>query len=479
MKLLPQAGNNSFVSNSFFIFLVRFFPSLANVLVIIFFSHKLNKTDYGIYQDFWVQLFVFSTIACLGFQAFIITYKPAVIAGLIKRFKLNYYIAFAAWMLVIAIVFGFFQRQHFGVMMPLFFLLVYTLSVITESLLIAFRNFRSIATLNILYSVAFCYLHWLFIAAGGSFMQLFATILLLGIIKLAVSVFVVVKEVSTQPVADEGYDMARIRNLWVHMGVYDVLQTVFRWLDKFVVALFLSKELFAIYFNGSLEIPFLPLLLGAAGSAAVMHLSGVKETGSSESTLQLLHRSGKLLSSVVFPLFFFFIVFRREIFEVVLSAQYLPAVPVFLISVLSMPLKAYSFTTVLQNRHKGNTINTGAVLDMIIACALMYPLYKWLGLPGIALAFVVSTYFQAAFYLYHTSGELGIPAMKLLPLANWAIKFIVFALLFIGFHYLASGYFTNKINLFLGGGLVMVTVVISLLLQIRSEKYVHGSVAQK
>jgi O-antigen/teichoic acid export membrane protein len=177
-----------------------------------------------------------------------------------------------------------------------------------------------------------------------------------------------------------------------------------------------------------------------------------------------------VLSSIVFPIFFFLLFYRYQLFVSVFSEKYIPAIPVFFISIMVLPLKAYNFTTVLQNRHKGSVITMGAILDLLLACLLMYPLYIWLGLPGVALSFVITTYLQAAFYLYHAAKVLGVPIFSLLPFANWLKKLIVFAIVLIAIHYLTALYFTGLIALILGCGATGVVVLISLTMEMKNIK---------
>ncbi|MGN6476004.1 MAG: hypothetical protein ACTHKV_02175, partial [Flavipsychrobacter sp.] len=141
-----------------------------------------------------------------------------------------------------------------------------------------------------------------------------------------------------------------------------------------------------------------------------------------------------------------------------------------------LPLRAYNFTVVLQNRHKGRIINIGAVIDLAIACILMYPLYLLMGLPGVAFSFVISTYLQAGYYLYHTSRILNVSWGKLLPVVNWTIKLIVFCLLFIVIHYLLAAYYTPQIVLICGMILAALISGVSFLLEVRATKAKYGAV---
>lgn len=474
MKLLPKANHNSFVGNSVLIFLSRFFPTLASTAVAIYFSHKLDPAVYGVYVNFWTRLFVVSTLAALGLQSFLVTYTPSTIAALLKMLKPSFYTGFAFWLLVAAAVFAFLEPGIGGWLLPASFLVVYVLSVVADTILMVFRSLRILILLNFLYALLFCYIHYLFVDSAITIDTLFAYILALTAFKLLISVIVLIKNIRRQLIDHDTLPGIKdVRSLWVHMGIYDVSQVVFKWIDKLIIGWLFAASVSAIYFNGSNDVPFLPILMGAVGSAALMQLS--LDT-SEDAPVVVMNKSGRILSSVVFPLFFFLVFFRYELFDVVFSKRYEQSVPIFLASIMVLPLRAYNFTVVLQNRHKGRIINTGAVIDLLIACALMYPLYLLMGLPGVAFSFVVSTYLQAAYYLYHTSKVLLVSWDKLLPLVNWAIKLIVFCLLFIVIHYLLAAHYTQQIVLICGMILAALISGISFLFELRATKTKYGAV---
>jgi hypothetical protein len=73
-------------------------------------------------------------------------------------------------------------------------------------------------------------------------------------------------------------------------------------------------------------------------------------------------------------------------------------------------------------------------IDFTVAMLLLYPLYKWLGLAGIALSFVVSTYVQVFYYLFYSAKFLRVPVLGLLPLRNWIFKAIAFLSVSLGLY---------------------------------------------
>jgi O-antigen/teichoic acid export membrane protein len=432
-----QPAKNSLFGNSLFIFLIRFFPALASLIVVVVFGRNLDAGVYGTYQNFWVQYYVLSAVSCMGLHVFMLTYSPAYLLHLLRGLSRNSLLLGIGWMVAVSAGMGLLQMAHFGFWMPFLFLLLFTFSTITEAFLMVCRAFKMLTAINIFFAIVFLLLHASLLYGQLTLSDLFCWITVLLLVRLLFYGVLLIPEIKkTVVTSDELHSLRTVRTLWLQMGAFDILQVMFRWADKFFISLLLGASVSAVYFNGSMEIPFLAIILGAVGSAGLIQLATAGLADKKAETVHMLHHSGKLLSVVVFPLFFFLLFFSPELFAVVFGHKYDAAVPVFLITIFAIPVRAYNFTTVLQHYHKGKIINIGAVADIVLACLLMYPLYLWLGLPGVALAFVVTTYLQAAFYLYHSAKALQMPVLRLIPLQNWLVKVIVFFSFFIILHYL-------------------------------------------
>ena len=478
---LQKQGSNSLFSNSLFIFIARFFPALASLLVVIGYSRLLAPAAYGNYQRFWIELNVIYPLACFGIQVLIITYSRGFILSLLRQVKTKYYLLYALWILLLAAIFAVLECNSLGVafIIPFLFILVWALSAIFESYLIVCRYYRSLTVINVLYAAVFCFIHWQVVQNGFSLPSLFTYLFAVVGVRFCVYAVMAAGDMKVGHTGQhENIDPEKVRSLWLHLGVYDVTQMLFSWVDKFIIALLLAAPVSAVYYNGTQNIPFLPLLLSAAGSAVLMQLAAGKHEDETPSLVMYMNRSGRLLSCVVFPLFFFLFFFRHELIITLLTDKYAAAVPVFAVSILVLPLRAYSFTTVLQRSHKGGIINIGSLADLVLACLLMYPLYLWLGLPGVALSFVITTYIQAAYYLYYSAKLLQINPLKLLPYANWLLKLIVFATVFIIIHYVGRQYFPQKISLVLGIGMMAVLTIVSLVIELNKQKKDGGTPRQ-
>lgn len=468
---LPKA-NNIFVSNSFFIFITRFFPSLANLVVMIGYSRMLPTEIYGNYQLFWIQLYVIYPIICFGIHSTVVTYSNNTLANIISKLQIKHYAYYSLWMIVLGVCFAALQNRANSVtfLTSFLFIITFSISVIIESVLIVHRKYTIMCITGLLYAISFCAIHWLALTNTFSLQSLFSLLLIINLLRVFTYSIAILKEIkkNTFGYDHEEIDIPAIRSLWLHLGIYDIVQMLSSWIDKFAISLLLTAELSAIYYNGAQNIPFLPLLLSAASSAVLLQLAGNSiSTSAKESTIALVNQSGRLLSSIVFPIFFYLFIFRNELIVTLFSEKYISAIPIFAITTLVLPIRAYSFTTLLQRFHKGNIINAGAIGELTLACILMYPFYKYMGLPGVALSFVISTYFQAGYYLLYTGKLLNTNPLKLIPISNWILKIIILFAVFAGTHFWCSIYYTGKFTLIYGAILLLLSITALLLVELK------------
>ncbi len=469
---LRKLNSNSLFSNSFFIFLIRFFPSVANLMVLLYYSRHLEKATYGTYQNFWTQLYFIYPLACFGIHVLITTYAPGTILKLSKTVSVKQYLIYGIWLVALSGGFAVLQLEslHIGWSIPLLFMLSFALGIITESFLIVFKRIKSLLIINSGYALGYLAIHKLVLDKGFSQHDIFLDLLILNLVRLVASL--VILSVSAKQYQQEDGEEVRtvkeIRTLWLHMGLYDILQTVSSWIDKFLVSILLTAAASAIYFNGTQNVPFLPLILSASGSAVLIQMNKVKVKDERTSLLQLMNHSARYLSNIVFPLMFFLMFFRYELFAVLLPG-YQEAVPVFFVMLFILPFRTYSFITVFQKLHKGHLSTTGAVGELVLACLLMYPLYQWLGLPGLALSFIISSYAQCVFYFYHISRLLQTRFYRLVPMANWAVKLSIFIPLFGFLHYLVTSFFQTKTSLLLGIAAMIFTILVALYVEIKKN----------
>ena len=257
---------------------------------------------------------------------------------------------------------------------------------------------------------------------------------------------------------------------WFYLGLNDVLGIIFKWLDKWVILFFVSVTEFAVYFNGSYEIPIFGLMLSAAGNIMLVELSKANNDGTAK-IKSLFENSSLLLAAIVFPSFCFLFFYSTEFFTLIFSAKYAASIPVFIISIFVLPVRITYFTAVLQVYHRSDLIVKGAVLDLLVAIVLMAVLYPLLQMEGLALAFVVSTYVQAGYYLWHTGKIINKKVSYFFPFKKLFMLLVLSAVI-TGAGYYLFIFLSYPVNMILGIALCVILIAALLFYYTkRAKKY--------
>ena len=463
MNTRSQGMQQRLVSHSAFIFSIRAFPAVALLVVGIAFSHALPPALNGVYQQVWVYLAILLAIVSLGIPPLMLTHQPKTIDSWLLSLRGRHIALYLLWILAFTgFYIGLFYRTvlFYPLLLGLlFFAQVWML--LLETYLIIHQRFISPALINVIYSALFCAIHFAFLWGFLEIRSMFIALVLLVNFR-TLSLFVLSRSVfenAKSQIKRRGLPLT-IKKQWIQLGIYDISQVAFRWIDKLIIARLVGPALFAIYFIGTTDVPFMAMLLSAAGNGLLQQMAS--GDGTHASRIKMVNFSGALLARVVFPVFFFLFFFRAEFIEVVFSKTYLDSIPLFAISILSLPLRAYNYTSILQNLNRVNIINLGAVLDLSIAIALAFPLYYWKGLPGVAFAFMISTYLQALFYLWQTAKALDCSILQLIPWRKWALMLVFFGSVAFGIHNLLSRYFKIQGTLLIGFAATVLMIVLAL-----------------
>jgi O-antigen/teichoic acid export membrane protein len=393
---------------------------LATQLIIIFlFSRKLTVTDYGLYQSAWLYINLISIAGLFGLPSLILSSSVNSIRSWIVAHKTKF-LLLSALLNLLPVIYVLFGPNEYSVVIKLLLIalsLVQNFSILAETLAIKNRQEKLVLLANSIFAASYLVCHLGILYSGYSLTVLLVSITFLFMAKTAILILPGFRTI-TRAAAGA---IKPVGKQWLYLGLNDVAGLLFKWLDKWLILSFISVAQFAIYFNGSYEIPVFGLMLSAVSNIMLVDLSG-SDIKDSSRIKALFENSSLLLASVVFPSFCFLFFYSHPFFIFIFSEKYMEAIPVFVISIFVLPLRITNFTAVLQVNNRTDLILKGALLDLLLAVVFMALLYPLLQLKGLALAFVLSTYVQAAYYLWHTGKLINkrisyfFPAAKLIVL---------------------------------------------------------------
>jgi hypothetical protein len=333
------------------------------------------------------------------------------------------------------------------------FILVQTIVTISETLLIKSQGEKISFVINILYSLAFFGWHIYILTSAYSLYNLITGIIVISIVKWIAIVLIAGRREENEISYNENHFLTH----WKYLGVNDLLGVISKWIDKFFLLYLLTSTDFAIFFNGSFEIPLFGILISAMGSFLSIEISA--NVLQPDKIKNLFRESFNALSAIVFPLFFFLLFFRDELFSFLFNDKYNASLPIFLISIFILPLRINNYSVILQCFSEGKKVLVGSVIDIAVSIILMLVLYPLMGTRGIAAAVVIATYCQVVFYLWHSAKILNMPFLQILPLQKLLARLLLyFSLYFALFRLVSSA--ELKMKIFIGTlftGLLVVT----------------------
>lgn len=406
----------------------RMSPLIALLCVTILYSHNLDLADYGNYQSVWMYANIVSVILGFGITTIIFSTNAESLFAFIAKNKqqiLSWYSALWISAIIIFLLFAknFSTAQRIWISV---FIVLQNANTILETIMIKNGGERKYFVVNVFYGLLFLGWHFFILKTGYALLFVITGIVCLSALKMFLLLLLRSKkqEAFTEP---RNLDRS-FTSHWIYVGLNDIVGIISKWADKLILLYLLTSSEFAIFFNGSIEIPFFGILISVTGSYMMLQMS--KTTTDRTQIQSVFRESFLLLSSVVFPLFFFLFFFRYELFLIFFGKSYIASVPVFAISLLILPLRINDYCSILQSFSKGKKVTAGAVLDLAIAILLVFILYHFMGMQGAALAIVISTLIQSLYYLHQSAKVLHVKMKELVPSIRLLLRFLVTGAIF-------------------------------------------------
>ncbi len=420
MNQLPGYKRN-LLQKSLWLFAGRALPVIILFIITIIYSRRLSYNDYGTFQSVWMYANIVSIIISYGFSSVIFSTNLSYLFSFIKKHKVSISLFYIVLSLISLTVF-FFVAKNFDApekFVVIAFIIIQNIITVAETMLVKRGKERTSFIINIFYSLAFFACHLFILFTHYSLFNLITGITIISLAKLAVIFLIPIKKI-VPAITNESLDFL---HHWNYLGLNEIFGVISRWLDKVFLLYLLTASDFAIFFNGSFEIPLFGLFISVAGSLMLIEFSA-KEADKNNVKI-LFKETFNILSSIVFPLFFFLLFFREELFSFVFKNKYNASIPIFTISIFIILIRINNYSTILQTFSQGKKIMAGSIIDIIIGLALMFCLYPLMGSKGIALSMVVSTYCQVIYYLFHSAKVLGVKMYELVPLQKLSTKFLI------------------------------------------------------
>lgn len=405
------------------LFFSRLFPILVLTAITVLYSRSLGLEDYGHFQTVLMYASALSVVFAFGFPPFVLSQPPGSLTQLWQQYRKPILVVYITLIAAAILLLAYTKLPLLLKALCIVISVTQALSLVLESVMIKTEQELALVYISASYSSLFLAWHFILLFTSLNLSTLFLGIVLLQCMRVVVMRIILKRrsKVETMNAVTPALQQ------WLYLGWNEGLNVSARWLDKLVLVYFISAVDFALFFNGTYEVPFSGLLVSVAGSLITVQCAA---TESKQERLRLFQSGFLLLSTFIFPLFAFLVFFGADCFRLLFGTAYAPALPLFYVSILLLPLRINSYTPVLQTAGKGNIILKGSVIDLLLTLVLVIVLYTTAGLTGAAFAAVLATYVQAGYYLFHSAKALQVKLAALIPVRILLIRLVIALCLF-------------------------------------------------
>ncbi len=254
------------------------------------------------------------------------------------------------------------------------------------------------------------------LGARGNLLHVFAGLAVVGLARSAVTLAFVFRHFGGWQRNTNAATWRAIGSMALFLGPVAVVDVLSVQIDKYVVSQRFGANGFAIYSLGSIEVPFIPLLLAAVTSTLMPELSLLLSTGSRDEALSLLRRSMEKLGYLILPLFFYLLLFGRLWIPLAFGVRYQGVIPVFIVFLFLVPLRSLNLHPIFIGGGLQKYLLRGRVLDVGLNFAGSIMLAGTsLGLLGPAVAAVGATVVHKIYQTAVLQREFKQPLRQVYP----------------------------------------------------------------
>ncbi len=159
-----------------------------------------------------------------------------------------------------------------------------------------------------------------------------------------------------------------------------------------MVASLFTAEVFAVYVNGAMQLPLVPIILGSVTAVLLADMARWFREGERDKAVQLWGKAAVHCACILIPVMVCCLILSREIMVIIYGARYADSALPFSIYLLAVPLRIVSWDAMLMAADKTPIImwrsGIGLLLNLVLSLALM----KVWGFTGAAWATVIVLY---------------------------------------------------------------------------------------
>ena len=151
----------------------------------------------------------------------------------------------------------------------------------------------------------------------------------------------------------------------IPLGLGSMIGVIHKGMDKLIVSKMTAPDIYAVFSNGALEIPFVSLITGSAAAVLVPELSRMFAGGRHADAVALFRRSAVKCGQLLAPIAGWFFVCAPWVMRWLYGAKYVDSYPVFQIYLLILPLRVAFFGPLFQAANRSDLVLKRSIIGLV------------------------------------------------------------------------------------------------------------------
>lgn len=398
---------------------------LSGIISSMVFSRTLEVRDYGTYMQTFLAYQAAMPFLTLGI--------PSALYYLLPRSenKVGFVIDCVFILSISALLFSFFL--YFGgnkllasrfnnndLLMTLKWLTFYPLYTVPILILSSVLIFKNEVKINAVYNTLTGLLTTLLLIFVALFSKSFEIPILIRVILplvfLPIALYLIFKNLSGKFRGPNLKSIKSILHISLPLGIATILGTTAVQLSNIIVSLYSSPEDFAIFSNGTKEVPFIGIITGSISVIIMADMAKYIKEGEHLTAVKLFNKAAHISAIFLFPIFCFLFVFAESFINILYSAKYMESVFPFRIYLIIVPIRIAFYGSAFVALGLTKEVLYRSIIDFILTLILTVLFIELIGPFGAALGLICTLYFWSTPYnLFKLSKEFGCKMKDILP----------------------------------------------------------------
>jgi O-antigen/teichoic acid export membrane protein len=281
-------------------------------------------------------------------------------------------------------------------------LIIYTPAQVLLSALIYEGKTKQVTLISSTVSIIFASIIIILISYKASLLNLIIVKASAPVLYFTLYLIIIVKVYSKQKfekiIEPRLKHLKNIAYVSVPFALASIFNIISLQIDKLIVSINSTPEVFAVYANGAIEVPFISVITGSIASVIVSQMSKEMVADKKENAYYFFKKAATYSAYVLFPIMILFLINAEPFIILLYSSKYLESAIPFTIYLFFLPIRIVVFGSAFIAAGQSRLILKRSVLEMILNVILSLILFKIIGVWGVAISSILVVYLWSVPY---------------------------------------------------------------------------------